>query len=214
MTTMSPSPTLAVAALPARGIFADHRVREAVLIIGAIGLLSLAARTSFSVPFSADRTGNLVPITGQTFGVLFIAISLGARRSLAAVSGYLAIGLLGAPVYAAGASGSAILFTGATSGFLWGFLLAAAVVGFLADRGLDRGPWLYATLLAGNACIYAVGLPVLHLWLSSHNVHLSVWDAGLWPFIPGDLAKLLAAAVAVPGGWAILNRVKGGTLRS
>ncbi len=207
MSTMSPSPTLAVAALPMRGAFASRRVREAVLLVGAIALLSLAARTSFSVPFSADRTGKLVPITGQTFGVLFIAISLGARRAVAAVSGYLAIGLLGAPVYAAGASG-AILFTGATAGFLWGFLLASAVVGWLADRKLDRGPWLFATLLVGNACIYAVGLPVLGLWLRSHNIPLSVWDAGLWPFIPGDLAKLLAAAVAVPGGWAILDRVK------
>jgi len=205
---MSPSPTLAVAALPMRGALANRWVRELVLLAGAIALLSLAAQISFNVPFSADRTGKLVPITGQTFGVLFIAISLGARRAVAAVSGYLAIGLLGAPVYAAGASG-AILFTGATSGYLWGFLLAAAVVGWLADRGLDRGPWLYATLLIGNACIYAVGLPVLRLWLSSHSVPLSVWDAGLWPFIPGDLAKLLAAAVAVPGGWAIVDRVKG-----
>lgn len=210
MTTMTPSPTLAVAALPARGILADRRVRELILLVGAIALLSLAAQVSFSVPFSADRTGKLVPITGQTFGVLFIAVSLGARRALAAVAGYLAIGLLGAPVYAAGASGT-LLFTGATAGYLWGFLLAALVVGWLADRGLDRGPWLYATLLAGNACIYAVGLPVLHLWLNNHSVPLSAWDAGLWPFIPGDLAKMLLAAVAIPGGWALVDRVKGGS---
>lgn len=208
LSTMSPSPTLAVAALPMRGLLADRRVRELVLLVGAIALLSLAAQVSFNVPFSADRSGKLVPITGQTFGVLFMAISLGARRAVAAVAGYLAIGLLGAPVYAAGTSG-AVLFTGATAGYLWGFLLAAAVVGWLADHGFDRGPWLYATLLAGNACIYAIGLPVLRLWLHSHSVPLSTWDAGLWPFIPGDLAKLLAAAVAVPGGWAIVDRVRG-----
>lgn len=198
--------TLATIALPGNGIFANRWAREATLLVAAVALLSLAAQVSFNVPFSAGRDGHLVPITGQTFGVLLIAVALGMRRGVAAVSAYLAIGLLGAPIYAEGASGM-FLFSGATAGYLWGFLLTAAVVGWCADHGFDRGPWLYASLLLGNALTYAIGLPVLALWLQRHGIHANVLDIGLWPFIPGDLAKLLGAAIAVPAAWAAIGKM-------
>ena len=208
MTVFAPNAPLAVVALPARGPFAQPWLRDLLLITAAIGLLSLVSQVSFEVPFSSSRTGGLVPITGQTFGVLLIGITLGMRRGTVAVMGYLAIGVLGAPVYAQSASGTAALFSGADAGYLWGFILAAAFVGWCADRGLDRGRWLYAVLLAGNALVYVVGLPVLALWLDRHSLPLSVWDAGLWPFIPGDFAKLMAAALAVPSAWSLVERLR------
>lgn len=205
MTTFLPRTPLAVTALPERGPLSHPIVRDIVLILGAIAFLSAAAQVSFEVPFSTARSGELVPITGQTFGVLLVGITLGLRRGVAATIGYLALGLVGAPVYAQAASGPAILFTGSTAGYLWGFLLAAAFLGWCADRGLDRGPWLYAVLLAGNALIYAAGLPVLALWLDRHGLDVSVWQAGLWPFIPGDFAKLMGAAFAIPSAWSLVR---------
>ena len=197
---------LAVRALPQSGPLAHPWAREATLIAAAVALLSIAAQVSFTAPFSADRTGELVPITGQTFGVLLIGASLGARRAVSATLVYLAIGFLGAPVYTAAGSGM-ILFTGSTAGYLWGFLLAAGFIGFCADRGLDRGPWLFAVLAVGNMLIYVVGLPVLALWLDRHSIPVSTLDAGLWPFIAGDLAKLLAASLLVPAAWEVTRQI-------
>jgi biotin transport system substrate-specific component len=205
LTSFARNAPLGVAFLPARGPLANGLVRDLVLIAGAVFGLSLLAQVSFNVPFSADRTGQLVPITGQTFGVLLIGVTLGARRGVTAVLAYLAIGLLGAPIYASGASGG-VLFTGATAGYLWGFLVAVLFIGWCADRGLDRGPWLYAVLLTGNALIYAVGLPVLALWLDRHAIPVGTLDAGLWPFIPGDLLKLMAVSMLTPSAWALMGR--------
>lgn len=199
------APPLAQTFLPHSGVFANRWVREIVLIGGAAALLALLAQVSFTAPFSTNRYGELVPITGQTFGVLLIGVTLGARRGLSAVLLYLAVGLVGAPVYAGAASGL-FLFTGVTAGYLWGFVLAVLFTGWAADRGLDRGPWLVSVLFIGNALIYAVGLPMLALWLDRHALPVGALDAGLWPFIPGDLAKLFAAAVMVPGAWAAVER--------
>lgn len=199
-------PPLLLAATPSVGPLAKPWVRDVVLIVAASLILAAVAQISFNVPFSANRTGELVPITGQTFGVLLIGVTLGSRRSFAAVLAYLMWGWAGAPFYASGSSGFAALFTGASSGYLWGFVVAAAVVGWLAERGFDRGPWLITAMVIGNALIYVVGLPVLGLWIDNAGLDLSVWDAGLWPFMPGDMAKLIVAAAVVPVAWTAVNR--------
>lgn len=204
MTLARRTEPLALQALPAPHPFTARIVRELTLLVAAVALLSLLAQVSFTAPFSSNRAGDLVPITGQTLGVLLIGMSFGARRGTAAVAVYLLAGFAGAPVFTNGTSGM-ILFTGATAGYLWGFLLAAAFLGFCADRGLDRGPWLYAVLLGGNALVYATGLPVLALWLERHSLPVSALDAGLWPFIAGDLAKLMAAALLLPVAWAVVG---------
>ena len=208
MTLAPKTAPLGQQALPALRPLANPLLRDLLLVAAAVALLSVLAQLSFTAPFSSDRSGELVPITGQTFAVLLIGMSLGLRRAVAAVGAYLLIGLFGAPVYT-GASSGTVLFTGATAGYLWGFLLAAAFLGFCADRGLDRGPWLYAALVAGNGLIYAVGLPVLALWLDRRGLPVSTLDAGLWPFIPGDLAKLMAAAVLLPAAWSGVRLLRG-----
>ena len=200
-------PPLAVAAFPVKAP-EQQWIRDIILVVAASLVMAAVSQASFNVPFSADRTGQLVPITGQTFGVLLIGVTLGSRRAAAGVLAYLAWGWAGAPFYASGGHGMMALYLGASSGYLWGFVVAAFVVGWLAEHGFDRGPWLVGAMLVGNGLIYVVGLPVLALWLNNTGLDLSVWNAGLWPFIPGDMAKLIAAALVVPVAWAAVQKFR------
>jgi biotin transporter BioY len=91
---------------------------------------------------------------------------------------------------------------GPTGGYIVGFLVAAYLVGFLAERGWDRRIWTAAlAMLVGELAIYAVGLP----WLARFTGPQTVLAAGLIPFIPGDLYKLVLAAVALPAAWRLAN---------
>ena len=193
-------------------------VRDIALIAGGVILLILGARIAFELPaVSLGRfyvpDNPFVPITLQTFGVLFTSAALGARRGLSATSIYLLIGAAGLPVFAFERSGTETFFAlesgrvvlGATGGYLVGFLLASAVVGSLAQRGWDRrfGGSLGAMLI-GTLLIYAVGL----VWLAL-ALDLRVTDVlpfGLYPFVPGDVLKLLLAAGALPLGWQLAGR--------
>jgi biotin transport system substrate-specific component len=197
--------------------------RDAALVVAGTLLLIAGAYVSFTVP--AIQLGQLyvpvnehVPLTLQTFGVLFTGALLGARRGAAASGLYLLIGIVGFPVFAAGADGihrsgldtiigleSGRVVLGATGGYLIGFLVAAAVVGALAERGWDRrlGSSIGA-MLVGSAIIYAIGVA----WLAL-AANLGLADAlafGLWPFLPGDIMKLLVAAGLLPIGWRLVSR--------
>jgi biotin transport system substrate-specific component len=199
---------LGVAAFPSIGPLANPHVRTAAIIIAGVLFLAVMAQVSLTLPFSSNRAGEPVPVTGQTFGVLFLAATLGLRRGLATVMVYLAVGGAGLPVFAGAGSGLGVLFTGSTAGYLWGFLLATAFIGFLVDRGVDRGPWFVASLVVGHAMIYASGLAVLALWLSNNGISGSLLHFGLWPFIPGDLLKIALVATLVPAGWAAFGKLR------
>jgi len=161
--------------------------RLAVVALGT-ALLTLAARVEIPLPFSP------VPVTGQTLAVLLIGASLGARLGSITVTTYIFEGALGLPVFAGGASGIARL-TGATGGYLVGFVVAAAIVGWLAERGWTRTiPLTIAAMLVGEAAIYLFGLA----WLSRFPLPVGVLDAGLVPFVAGDLYKLALAVVVLP----------------
>lgn len=192
--------------------------RDLALIAGGVILLILGARIAFELP--AVSLGRLyvpdnpyVPVTLQTFGVLFTSAVLGARRGISATAIYLLIGAAGLPVFAFERSGletfvafeSGRLVLGATGGYLAGFLLASAVVGAMAQRGWDRrlGGSLGA-MIVGTLLIYAVGLTWLALALDSGL--LEVLPFGLYPFVPGDVLKLLLAAGALPLGWRLAGR--------
>jgi len=192
--------------------------RDLVLVAGGVMLLILGARIAFELPaVSLGRfyvpDNPFVPVTLQTFGVLFTSAALGARRGISATAIYLLMGAIGLPVFAFERSGvetfaaieSGRLVLGATGGYLIGFLLASAVVGALAQRGWDRriGGSLGA-MLVGTLLIYAVGLAWLALALDA--AILDVLPFGLYPFVPGDLLKLLLAAGALPLGWRLAGR--------
>ena len=170
------------------------------LILGGSLLLGLVAQIAIPLPFSP------VPITGQTFGVLLIGATLGSKRGALCILTYLAEAIAGLPFFTGGASGIAAL-AGPTGGYLVGFVLAAYITGWLAERGWDRQ--LKTNLLAmvlGNIAIYALGLP----WLGVLIGFDKVLALGLVPFIPGDLVKLLLAAGALPLAWRLTRRSAGG----
>jgi biotin transport system substrate-specific component len=196
--------------------------RDIALVAAGAVLLIVGAYVSFTVP--AIQLGQLyvpvneyVPLTLQTFGVLFTGALLGAWRGVAATSLYLLIGIVGFPVFAAGADGihrsgldtilsleGGQLVLGATGGYLVGFVVASAVVGSLAERGWDRriGSSI-AAMLIGSTIIYAFGVS----WLAL-AADLGAADAlafGLWPFLPGDIVKLLVAAGLLPLGWRLVS---------
>lgn len=192
--------------------------RDTALIAGGVLLLILGARIAFELPaVSLGRfyvpENPYVPITLQTFGVLFTSAALGARRGLSATGIYLLIGAAGLPVFAFEASGTATFASvesgrvvlGATGGYLVGFLAASTVVGALAQRGWDRrlGSAVGAMLM-GTLIIYAFGLVWLSLALDRNVVEALPF--GLYPFIPGDVLKLLLAAGILPLGWRLAGR--------
>ena len=207
MTTFAPAfrpsyqTPLALAAFPVKAP-QQAWIRDVILVVAASLILAGLAQISFDVPF---RTGNPVPITGQTFGVLLIGVTLGSRRAAAAVLAYLAWGWAGAPFFAGGAHGMTVLYLGASAGYLWGFVLAAFVVGWMAEHGFQQGAGLVVAMLVGNVLIYVVGLPVFALWIENAAQNLNVWYDGLWPFIPGDMAKLIAAVLVVPVAWSAVR---------
>lgn len=186
------------------------------LLMMAIGtlLIVLGARVSFYLPGFPE-----VPVTLQTFGVLFGGALLGFRRALGSVTLYLLLGAAGLPVFAFDAatgtyrSGMDTIVSfagpgmtlGPTGGYLVGFLLAAGLVGRLAELGWDRriGGSLAAMLL-GNVVVYLVGVPWL---MAAYGQGLS-WGLqhGLYPFVAGDLVKLAVAGGLLPVGWWLVSR--------
>ncbi|MDW8054662.1 MAG: biotin transporter BioY [Anaerolineae bacterium] len=182
-------PTLSQVLLPQTQVW--HIV---VSVLGASWLVALLAQ--ISIPLQP------VPITGQTFGVLLAGAALGARRGALALLAYLAQGLIGLPFFAGGTSGMARLL-GPTGGYLVGFVAAAALVGWLSERGWDRRfISTFAAMALGNLVIYALGVP----WLAQFVGWERALSAGVLPFLPGDAIKALLAALALPSAWALINR--------
>ncbi len=172
----------------------DSVLQTTGLIVGAAALTAVAAQISFGYP---------VPTTLQTMAVFATAAVLGARRAVAAQLLYLAAGAVGLPVFAEGKSGTDFLVTAnalhTTGGYLWGFVLAAAVVGLVADRYGTSFYVMVPAMLLGSVALYACGL----LWLHSAipvpytGGGATILHYGLWPFVVGDLAKIFAAAAVV-----------------
>jgi biotin transport system substrate-specific component len=169
---------------------------EVPVLLGFNVLLAVCSYISFNLPLSP------VPITGQTFGVLLVALALGRVRASAVVLAYLLEGSAGLPVFAGGSAGLAKLM-GLTGGYLIGFLVAAYVVGTLADRGWDR-TYLRSGLamVIGTAIIFVAGLSQLALFIPSE----ALLAAGLIPFIPGAIIKIATASAVLPSVWKFLDR--------
>lgn len=194
-----PPLALADAVFPASAT-AGRWLRDALLVGGGCLLVALLAQVKIPLGFTP------VPLTGQTLAVLLVGAALGSWRGGAALLLYLLAGSGGLPFYAGGAAGP--VWSLASGGYIVGFVPAAFVVGWLCERGWDRKPWVLLAMLAGNIILYIPGL----LWLSRFIA--PAWDCdsalacGLYPFIPGDLIKLVAAALLLPGGWAVVNLIK------
>lgn len=169
------------------------------LALAVLGSMALWVSAKIQVPFYP------VPITMQTFVVLAIGMGFGARLGAATVGLYLLQGLAGLPVFAGTPEkgiGLAYMI-GPTGGYLLGFVLAAAVVGYLAERGFDRNVFTTAiAMIVGNVVIYVPGL----LWLGTVvGWDKPVQDWGMTPFLFGDAAKMLLAAALLPMIWKIIG---------
>ncbi len=164
------------------------------MVLGALWV-ALFAQVRIPLPFTP------VPITGQTFAVLLVGAALGAGRGAGALMLYLLMGMTGLPVFAGGAAGLSHL-SGPSGGYLIGFVIAATAVGRMAEHGWERSfrtsllPFSLGTLL-----IYLVGVPWLALYVGAE----AAIQKGLLPFLPGDLIKLLLAALALPSAWRLVQ---------
>jgi biotin transporter BioY len=171
-------------------------LRDVTLIVGGSVLVAVAAHVE--IPLDP------VPITGQTFAVLLIGALIGSARGALSLAAYLVQGMAGLPVFAGGVGGAAHV-VGPTGGYLIGFVAAALVVGWLTERGWARRPvTAIVALAAGNAVIYLFGLT----WLARFVPPGDVLELGLIPFVAGDVLKLVLAALVLPSGWALVNRLK------
>jgi biotin transport system substrate-specific component len=165
-----------------------HRgVRTLVQLVLGVAFLTLLAQVRFEI--------GQVPITGQTLGVLLLAAAGGLRLGVATVAAYLAVGLAGLPVFSGGGGGLATL-SGLTGGYLVGFLAAAALVGAWTDRaGTRDARTVVAAMLTGTVVIYTFGVT----WLARFAPDLATaFEWGVWPFVIGDLLKVLVAAALLP----------------
>ena len=173
--------------------------RELTLVIGGSLAIAAAAQVRLVLPFTP------VPVTGQTFAVLLIGALFGARRGAATAMTYLALGIMGLPVFSAAPPGPAALFS-PTAGYLAGFVAAAWVMGTLSERGWDRRPWSTALAMALASCvIFAFGV----LWLGRFVGWGNVLQQGFLPFIPGDLVKIALATALLPAGWKLIGALPG-----
>jgi biotin transport system substrate-specific component len=181
----APAATLARQWIPERSLISD-----AGLVVGFSLFTGLMAHIAIPLPFTP------VPITGQTFAVLLCGALLGARLGTAAMLAYIVEGAIGLPVFA--------LAPGLASyGYLAGFVAAAFLVGWLADRGWTRDlQHTIGAMLLGEAAIYAFGLA----WLARFVPASQLLALGLFPFLIGDAIKLAMAAAVLPAGWRLSHR--------
>lgn len=201
---------MTVIALPRKRVLADYvpavagvpatagvLARDLALVAAGAGFIGLLAQWSVPLP------GTPVPLTLGTFAVLLTGASLGGVRALLSLGVYLVAGGLGVNWFAGHKDG----FGGATFGYVVGYLLAATLVGALAQRGGDRTVAKTAvTMVAGNVLVYAAGVP----WLmhATGMDFATALDKGVVPFLIGDGIKVLAAAGLFPAVWAFVKSVE------
>ena len=187
--------TLALALPPARAA-ERPAYRVGVVIAGSL-LVAALAQVQFHLPFTP------IPVTGHTLGVLLVGAALGPELAVASMLLYVAEGALGLPFFAGGGHGWSLLtFSSVSGGYLWGFVAMAAVVGALARRGWDRTiRSSISAMLIGEIALYAIGVP----WIAA-AAGIGIQRAlvlGLYPFVVGDVLKLLAAAGLLPAAWRL-----------
>ena len=168
-------------------------LHKALLVGLGVALLTLSSKVQ--VPFWP------VPMTLQLLAVLMIGATAGARLGGATVLAWLGLGALGAPVFATGA-GLAYM-AGPTGGYLAGFLAAAVIVGYLADKGHGRTVLsALAILVVGVIAIYALGL----VWLSALFGVQKALAVGFTPFIPAEVLKLALGTAILTAAWKQAKR--------
>jgi len=188
MTTLAPNLRRTVLA---DRVFPRTLVMDIVLVVAGAALVTVLAQVV--IPLWP------VPITGQTLAVLLVGSTLGWARGAISMVLYAVLGLVGVPVYSDGSHGAGVLF-GATGGYIVGFIVSAALVGWLAERHWDRKILkAIVTFVAGSVVVFAIGLPWLAVVL--HTDLPTTLQYGLYPFILGGIIKAAIAAGLLPLAW-------------
>lgn len=166
-------------------------------ILSLAGTALLAVSSYISVPIGP------VPVTMQTFAVLLIGATYGWRLGGGTLALYLAEGAIGLPVFANGASLPALM--GPTAGYLFGFVAAAALVGWISERGWGQSAFkVVIAMFIGNVVIYLAGIS----WLSSFIGMEKAVEFGMLPFLIGDAVKIALAVAVLPLAWKVVNKTK------
>lgn len=182
-------------ALPEKGA-ARLGTQIFLAIVGTL-LLTLSAKTKVVL--------GPVDMSLQTLAVLLIAASFGFRLGVATLLLYMAQGAMGFPVFqGTPEKGLGIAYMlGTTGGYLAGFVVMAAIVGWAADRGFDRNPLkLFGVMLVAEVIMLAMGFA----WLATLIGPEKAWLGGVVPFIVPDLIKVALAAAVVPAVWSLLPK--------
>jgi len=169
---------------------------DAVLVASGAGLTAICAQVVIPV--------GPIPVTAQAMAALFVGMLLGALRGAMALTLYVCMGWAGLPVFSDGGAGTERLF-GPSGGYIVGFILAAAVVGWIAERGWDRTfPRATVSALAGSASIYIVGLP----WHAVTGVdsYQQTLASSLAIFVLSDVVKSVLTAIGVSACWSWARR--------
>lgn len=186
----------------------ERRGGSSTITRSAIGVVGFAILTALLAQWRIDLGFTPVPITGQTFAVLLAGSTLGSRRGALSMALYWVVGMVVPFGWYSNATHGWEVATGATAGYLVGFIVASFVVGLLSERGQDRNALTsFPGMLAGTFVVYVFGIA----WLA-HKINVPVFEGdqnaltmGLVPFIAGDLVKLVLAGAVGPLAWRILD---------
>jgi biotin transport system substrate-specific component len=193
------SVTLRSAVLPRSDGSLTAVLTDTAVVVGASALIAASAQVVVHTSLTP------VPFTLQTLAVLVTGAALGSLRGTLSMALYLLVGMAGAPVFAGGSSGA--IWNNPSGGYLIGMLLAAALTGFLAERRWEhRVVSAVPAMLLGNLVVFTVGT----LWLArvlGVGAEKAI-SLGVTPFVWAEVAKLVAAGVALPGLWVVLRRVR------
>lgn len=187
-----------LAAHPSTGVLADRLLPrrtvlvDVALVVTGAAVVALLAQASWRI--------GPVPITGQTLGVMLVGGALGMRRGAAALTTYMVAGLAGAPVFAGGLGGPAYVLV-PSFGFIVGFVAAAAIAGWAAERAWDRNVVLaMAGFTLATVAPFVVGVPYLAAVLGLTDL-AALAAVGITPFIVPGLIKAGIAAAIFPLVW-------------
>lgn len=198
MTTMAPlvRPVLADL-IPRSSVRLRVLALDTALVLAGVAVLTVLAKVAFYI--------GPVPITGQTIGVILVGAALGARRGAASLATYALVGLAGLPIFAGPVAGPAYVLS-PSFGFILGFIPAAYLAGWFAQRAWDRTPVLaFVGFIAASIVPFVIGVPYMALILATvlgQTVTFeSVMAAGVVPFIVPGLIKAALVAITLPLAW-------------
>lgn len=177
-----------------------NRTLYSDIALVAFGVALTAIAAQIQIPVSP------VPFTFQTLAVLLIGASYGVTRAGITMATYALAGLVGIPVFAGFSKGPEVL-VGATGGFIIGFIFAAMLTGYLAQRGWSANPWkMFLNFSFGSVLIYAIGVPVLAM--AAFDAELLVATQFMLPYLVWDALKAVIAGAFLPTAWALVKKIK------